>query len=194
MTCTAMAHVLATFCIVSATAKSIPSFAGPYIPVVQKIYMCGKNPSENPALFFLKVSHFNPVKPHEKQNITGNITLPFGADDSYWVQTRVDKWSGNQWKENFFVFRFPGGICTSGRANAPDVFRVLFNHTITSGPCFIKPGLYSVNNEPISWRLPNIPALPYGSYRIWCKMGQISQETVSCQLCLEVSANPEMTL
>ncbi|XP_052133640.1 uncharacterized protein LOC113217293 [Frankliniella occidentalis] len=107
--------------------KAFNSVLGPYISYGERFYMC-EEPNNRPLAWtwYLRATHFNPLKPNELQRLTGNLTIadvPF--DNSLWAKVIADVRSNNQWKENAFIFRFKGAY-RSLKQNIPGFYeRVL---------------------------------------------------------------------
>lgn len=56
---------------------------GPYIIYVEKMEMCERDHGASST--YIRVSHFKPAKPYQKQTLTGNITAINDFNDTFWV-------------------------------------------------------------------------------------------------------------
>ncbi|XP_034247045.1 uncharacterized protein LOC117648586 [Thrips palmi] len=148
------------------TSKAIHSFAGPYIAFVHTVFPC---PSLRLAEVSVRASHFNPLKPFDKQTVQGYARSSYNVTDNFLTKVTMAVRSNNQWKENAFVFTFPNSGCTAIRDHLPDLFRVIAKHSGASmnkkDPCLIPGGSYKFKNESVSWTAPHFPVMPYGRYK-----------------------------
>ncbi|XP_034236947.1 uncharacterized protein LOC117642645 [Thrips palmi] len=156
--------------VLSKAGDQYTSFAGPFLAYVHRLYPCQTNGS---TTLHIRASHFNPAKPWMKQTLTGNTSMTFTITDVYWGRARMDVRSNNQWKENAFVFKLPGGACSILRGNIPSLFRILYNGVAADpkSPCRIPKGTYEFEDEPVDWVFPNAPIMPYGFYRFLGSFG-----------------------
>ncbi|XP_034238659.1 uncharacterized protein LOC117643713 isoform X2 [Thrips palmi] len=136
-----------------AGSNTINSFAGPFIAFGHTFEPC---PSDGSAMASIRASHFNPVKPFDRQMLTGYMSANFNISDNL------------LWKENAFVFSFPNSGCSALRDQLPDMYRIVAKHTGASmdkkAPCVIPGGYFDLKNESVSWTFPNFPVMPYGRY------------------------------
>ncbi|XP_026286009.1 uncharacterized protein LOC113211750 isoform X2 [Frankliniella occidentalis] len=152
--------------------KVINSVIGPYIAYGERFYMCEPDNRPLPWRWFLRATHFNPLKPKELQRVTGNVTATSGTlDDSGWVKVIVDTRSNNQWKENAYVFKFNNRACQTVKVNAPGIYEQLLKKREVKGACMFKAGVYEINDAPVDWSFPNVPILPYAQYRFRLMIG-----------------------
>ncbi|XP_052122110.1 uncharacterized protein LOC127749150 [Frankliniella occidentalis] len=155
--------------------NALNSFAGPYIIVIEErgAYRCDPPNVQLPWGWNVRPSHFNPNRPREKQLLTGNIAGEnVSIDDSSWATIVLDSSSNNQWKENALVLPFKAKACTAFKMNMPTLYNLFYKKTETKGVCRLKPGVYTVKNNPIDWVFPNLPILPYGRFRLRATVGK----------------------
>ncbi|XP_052125617.1 uncharacterized protein LOC127749833 [Frankliniella occidentalis] len=158
------------FCEEGIHGKVMKNLIGPYIVYGEHFTNCEPN---LPSTWYLRASHFNPRKPKELQVLNGNWTISFMFDDNTWVKVVIDVRSNNQWKENAFVLNFKNNGCRALKENAPELYNQVFKQAEVSGAhCSLKPGTYEVNNTKAAWIFPNLPAFPYGHYRLRAWMGK----------------------
>ncbi|XP_026284624.1 uncharacterized protein LOC113210729 isoform X2 [Frankliniella occidentalis] len=135
--------------------------------------MCESDNQPLPWRWYLRATHFNPLKPKELQRITGNVTATSGSfDNSDWLKVIADTRSNNQWKENAFVFKFNNGACRHFKINSPGFYGLLLKKREVKGACVFKPGVYEFNDAPLNWTFPNFPIIPYGQYRFRMMVGK----------------------
>ncbi|XP_026273425.2 uncharacterized protein LOC113203124 isoform X2 [Frankliniella occidentalis] len=182
-----------TLCSAGIQGKAINSVIGPFIAYAERFYMCETDNQPLLWRWFLRATHFNPLRPKELQRLTGNVTATGGLlDDSDWLKIIVDTRSNNQWKENAYVFKFNDHACLTIKVNIPDFYEKLLKKRNVKGACFFRPGVYEINDAPMNWTFPNVPIFPYGQYRYrlmiatlaWpgmCKQGD-SGRGLGCQV------------
>ncbi|XP_034237549.1 uncharacterized protein LOC117643017 [Thrips palmi] len=112
-----------------AQSKQINSFAGPFIAYGYRADHC---PSEIVS-FSLRVTHFNPQRPYDPQFLSGELTFQEDYGDYYMTSFTLDKRSNNQWKDNFFILKFPNVGCSVMRNQIPDLFRIFAKHSGRGG-------------------------------------------------------------
>ncbi|XP_034251882.1 uncharacterized protein LOC117651715 [Thrips palmi] len=148
-------------------SKRLNTFAGPFIAYAHAWDLC---PSDGSIEMTLRSSHFNPLKPSERQTVSGNVSFKIDYTDQFWSHADLALRSNNQWKENAFLFQFRKMGCSGIRDQIPDFFRVLAKHSGASmdrrEPCVLPAGHYILKNEPVNWTFPNFPVMPYGRYRL----------------------------
>ncbi|XP_034240057.1 uncharacterized protein LOC117644589 [Thrips palmi] len=145
--------------------KNINTFAGPYIVNLRMLEAC---PSDGTLEINVRPTHFNPSRPFDLQLLTGNVSVKEDIEDRFYANINVAVWANNQWKENFFIMTFPQCGCTAAREQAPDVFRIIADHSGAEmdkkKPCRIPPGFYVLKNEPVNLNFPYFKVMPYGRY------------------------------
>ncbi|XP_034248649.1 uncharacterized protein LOC117649738 [Thrips palmi] len=67
--------------------KPLNTFAGPFIAYAHRFDTC---PSDGTFVYNVRVSHFNPAKPFERQTVTGNASMKEDMNDSMWGRFTVD--------------------------------------------------------------------------------------------------------
>ncbi|XP_052123625.1 uncharacterized protein LOC127749464 [Frankliniella occidentalis] len=171
-----MAFRLVALALLSSTSihsKPINTLAGPYKIVVERFYTCQPDDRVPSWSWYMRASHFNPMKPKELQRVTGNFTIkPGPLDNSLWGKANMGVRSNNQWKENAFVGIFKNSACRHLKENIPGFFNAFFQSTETKGVCSVKPGTYEINDVPIDWTFPKIPIMPYAHYRFNVSFGK----------------------
>ncbi|XP_034240132.1 uncharacterized protein LOC117644630 [Thrips palmi] len=147
-------------------SKAIHTFAGPFIAFAHTIDPC---PSDGIAEVFIRPSHFNPIRPFEKQTLQGYMRSSYNVSDDLLAHVDMAIRSNNQWKDNAFVFNFPNSGCTALREHLPDMYRIVAKYTGApldkKKPCIIPGGYFDFKNETISWTFPHFPVMPYGRYK-----------------------------
>ncbi|XP_052128321.1 uncharacterized protein LOC113203124 isoform X1 [Frankliniella occidentalis] len=74
-----------TLCSAGIQGKAINSVIGPFIAYAERFYMCETDNQPLLWRWFLRATHFNPLRPKELQRLTGNVTATGGLlDDSDW--------------------------------------------------------------------------------------------------------------
>ncbi|KAJ1519786.1 hypothetical protein ONE63_005039 [Megalurothrips usitatus] len=113
---------LALICHMSITrtygVKRIPSYAGPFVAFVERLDNCPPPPVAASNIS-VRLTHFKPSRPMDKQYAWGSFTWPLDMDDESYLNMHLDKWANNQWKQNFFVFNFKNKACTVMRDYMP---------------------------------------------------------------------------
>ncbi|XP_052132768.1 uncharacterized protein LOC127752145 [Frankliniella occidentalis] len=182
---------LALMCSVGIHGRAINSVIGPYIAYAERYYMCEPDNRPLPWRWWVRTTHFNPVRPKVLPRITGNMTSTSGdLDDSVWVKTIVDVRSNNQWKENAFVFKFNNKACQIAKVNSPGWYEVVLKKREVKGACIFKPGVYEFHDAPIDWNFPNVPIMPYGHYRARVMIGK-AENLYACWV-IEAKAVPKV--
>ncbi|XP_052131795.1 uncharacterized protein LOC127751777 [Frankliniella occidentalis] len=143
--------------------KAFNSIFGPYTAYTERFYN-GEHDNLS-CRWYLRATHFNPLKPREVQLLTGNVTIDEVIDDRCGIKGVLDVRSNNQWKENAFVFYYKSNACQKVKENIPGFYNLFFKKSEIKGTCALKPGVYEVNNAPAEWSFPNVPTMPYGQYR-----------------------------
>ncbi|XP_034241661.1 uncharacterized protein LOC117645510 [Thrips palmi] len=163
-----------------------PSKKGPFIAYARSFERCDSQEQYTYTLD-LRPSHFNPARPFETQTVSGNMSMKKELDDNLWVRVSMALRSNNEWKENAFIFKFPGNACSSIREHLPAIFRLLSKATNTTPakdrrqPCVFPRGSHTIENEPMKWEFPKFKIMPYGRYKFRVQMGAVgSQENLFC--------------
>ncbi|XP_026286185.1 uncharacterized protein LOC113211881 [Frankliniella occidentalis] len=153
--------------------------------------MCEPDNRPLPWRWWVRATHFNPLKPKALQRLTGNVTSTSGIfGDNEWAKTIVDVRSNNQWKENAFVFKFNNKACQTLKVNIPGFYEVVLKKREVKGACMFKAGVYEFNDAPIDWTCPNVPIMPYGHYRVRIMIGKA--ETLYVCWVIEAKAIPKL--
>ncbi|XP_026293312.1 uncharacterized protein LOC113217572 isoform X1 [Frankliniella occidentalis] len=164
--------------------KSLNTFAGRYIAYGTKFYNCDQTQlptSDKPTWnWYLRFTHhFNPLKPEELQRFDGNVTGLEEVNDNCWTRVVVDARSNNQWKENAFVFNFPGGACSAAYQHTK-CFQALTGKLLSKGKtCVLNPGVSILSDTPMDWSFPYFPIMPYGEWRFRLSYGPPGQKRAS---------------
>ncbi|XP_052121116.1 uncharacterized protein LOC127748984 [Frankliniella occidentalis] len=158
--------------------KAINSLAGPYTAYADRFYNCERKTA---WAWYIRATHFNPLKPNELQLLTGNMTSERPVDDKCWLKVYLDTRSNNQWKENAFIFEFRDKACNTLQVHTPGFYNVFFGKEKKpkGAPCSIGPGVFSVVETPIDWTFPKFLIMPYGNYKFRMTVG-VGKEMVAC--------------
>ncbi|XP_026286954.2 uncharacterized protein LOC113212465 isoform X2 [Frankliniella occidentalis] len=168
---------LALMCQSGIYGKAINSFLGPFLSYAERFYMCEPDNRQLPWTWYLRASHYNPLKPNELQRLTGNVTIANEPlDDSCWIKIIVDTRSNNQWKENAIVCHFKKNAYRAIKENVPGFYERFFKRGDDKEARHFKPRVYEVNNETIDWSYPNVPIVPYGQYRFRVLIGKAENQ------------------
>ncbi|XP_052125380.1 uncharacterized protein LOC113214178 isoform X2 [Frankliniella occidentalis] len=155
---------LALMCSTAIHGRYINSVMGPYTAYGERFYMCEPDNRPLPWRWFVRTTHFNPLRPNELQRMTGNVTSTSGIiDNSNWATTIIDIRSNNQWKENAFVFKFKNQACQIAKVHAPAFYKLVFKKREVNGACIFHP----------------VPIMPYGHYRARVMVGK-AENLYSC--------------
>ncbi|KAE8739800.1 hypothetical protein FOCC_FOCC014692 [Frankliniella occidentalis] len=157
-----------------AVAKNIPTFAGPWIADVKRVYACDH--PKNELRLRSNITHFNPARPFAPQTLTAFANFTHDLDDSQWARGKVDIRSNNQWKENAFVLNFRNRACTAAKENLPPELAQYFH---LGTPCVSKAGTHNIVVN-MTWRYVNFPVMPYGTYRAEFSSGPPASDWISC--------------
>ncbi|CAH1397195.1 unnamed protein product [Nezara viridula] len=94
---------------------------------------------------------------------SGNVSLPWGVNDSITVDIQVLIWMNNAWKS--FIHQNFGGMCTSFKQYAPDVGRVVFKLFDGAVDC-PEPGEYMFNKVSIPTKVQGVALPIYGRLKL----------------------------
>ncbi|XP_034251342.1 uncharacterized protein LOC117651412 isoform X2 [Thrips palmi] len=163
-------------------SKNINTFAGPYITNVLRAESC---PSVN-IQWSARLSHFNPQRPYDLQVLSGKFNISEDFGDNYALSVFLDKRSNNQWKENFFVYKFAKGGCSTFREHMPGLFNAVVKNSGLAvnkkTTCALPRGNFVVRNESVDWSFPSAPIMPYGRYRFRFVF-QVANDTDRTHMC-----------
>ncbi|XP_026286794.1 uncharacterized protein LOC113212350 isoform X2 [Frankliniella occidentalis] len=130
--------------------------------------------------WYLRASHYNPLKPNELQRLTGNVTIATDPlDNNCWIKIIGDTRSNNQWKENALVCHFRKNAYRVIKENIPGFYERFFKMGDDKDARHFKPRVYEVDNGTVDWGSPNVPVIPYGQYRFRVLIGK-AENTYAC--------------
>ncbi|XP_052129708.1 uncharacterized protein LOC113215648 [Frankliniella occidentalis] len=108
---------------------------------------------------------------------TASSLLQFAVQQK--TRVVVDTRSNNQWKENAFIFNFPGGSCSAASQHTK-CFETLTGKLLRKEkPCGLNPGVNILSDTPMDWSFPYFPIMPYGTWRFRLSYGQTGQKRAS---------------